>query len=71
MVGVFGGAFNPIHNGHLLLAEYIREEFKLEKIIFVPAGKPPHKQKEDLEAASIDIILWTGISSNPFLRFRG
>ena len=43
MIGVFGGSFNPIHCGHLLLAETIREEFMLEKVLFVPSGNPPHK----------------------------
>ena len=72
MIGVFGGAFNPIHNGHLLLAEYIREEFKLEKIIFVPAGKPPHKPKEELEATQHRYnMVYKAISSNPFFEISG
>jgi len=43
MTGIMGGTFNPIHYGHLRLAEHIREEFCLERILFVPAGTPPHK----------------------------
>ncbi len=43
MTGIMGGTFNPIHYGHLRLAEYIREEFLLERILFIPAGSPPHK----------------------------
>ena len=42
--GIFGGTFNPIHNGHLLNARYIREEFRLDRILFVPAGEPVHKK---------------------------
>lgn len=43
-IGVFGGTFNPIHIGHLITAEAVREEYGLEKIIFIPAAEPPHKR---------------------------
>ncbi|MGO1470576.1 MAG: nicotinate-nucleotide adenylyltransferase [Tissierella sp.] len=42
-IGIMGGTFNPIHLGHLILSEFIREEALLDKIIFIPTGKPPHK----------------------------
>ena len=42
-IGVFGGLFDPPHIGHLIIAQHVFEEFKLEKILFVPAGHPPHK----------------------------
>lgn len=42
-IGLMGGTFNPIHLGHLLISEYIRETFPLDKIIFIPSGNPPHK----------------------------
>ncbi len=44
-IGLFGGTFNPIHLGHLRAAEEIREAFKLDPIIFIPASDPPHKKK--------------------------
>ena len=44
-IGVMGGTFDPIHYGHLVTAEAARCEFRLDEVIFVPAGQPPHKSK--------------------------
>jgi len=42
--GIYGGTFNPVHYGHLINAEYVRESFGLDRIIFIPAKKPVHKE---------------------------
>lgn len=42
-IGIFGGTFNPVHIGHLALAEAAREQYGLEKVVFIPASVPPHK----------------------------
>ncbi|MDD2927364.1 MAG: nicotinate-nucleotide adenylyltransferase [Candidatus Omnitrophica bacterium] len=52
-IGILGGTFNPVHIGHLILAEEAREKLALEKIIFVPANQPPHKDNGDIAAGSI------------------
>lgn len=44
---VFQGTFNPIHNGHLAIADFIRSNFKYDSILFIPAYKPPHKEIDD------------------------
>lgn len=44
-LGLFGGTFNPIHSGHLIVAEDARELLCLEKIIFIPSYIPPHKKQ--------------------------
>lgn len=43
-VGIFGGTFDPIHNGHLITAQSVKEIRNLDKIIFIPAYISPHKQ---------------------------
>lgn len=50
-IGVFGGSFNPIHHGHLLLADEVREILALDRVLFVPAGTPPHKAAAGLAPA--------------------
>lgn len=48
-VGIFGGAFDPIHNGHMHAAEVAKSKLELDKVIFVPSSNPPHK---DISGAS-------------------
>jgi nicotinate-nucleotide adenylyltransferase len=50
-VGVFGGSFNPIHFGHLLVADEVAEILELDRVLFVPAARPPHKVGADLAPA--------------------
>lgn len=45
-IGIFGGTFNPIHFAHLIVAENAREEYNLDKVIFITSGDPPHKMAE-------------------------
>jgi len=47
-VGVLGGTFDPIHIGHLILAEEARDQLDLDLVYFVPAGDPPHKRDRHL-----------------------
>ena len=62
--GIFGGSFNPIHYGHLMICEYIKEEMGLDKVIFIPTGNPPHK---DLGVSAEDRyeMVKLAISPNP------
>lgn len=46
-IGIFGGSFDPVHLGHLLAAEAVREACQLDEVWFVPAPSPPHKQDQD------------------------
>ena len=51
-LGIFGGTFDPVHYGHLLLAECCREQLSLDEVWFVPAAVPPHKQGRELTPGS-------------------
>ena len=50
-VGILGGTFDPIHYGHLAIAEQVAEALELERILFTPASLPPHKLHEDVTPA--------------------
>ena len=51
-VALFGGSFNPIHYGHLLLADEVCEPLGLDRVLFMPAASPPHKSPLDLAPAA-------------------
>ncbi|RLC04183.1 MAG: nicotinate (nicotinamide) nucleotide adenylyltransferase, partial [Deltaproteobacteria bacterium] len=50
-IGLFGGTFNPIHQGHLRAAREVREGFPLDEIYLILAAIPPHKASEDVADA--------------------
>lgn len=50
-IGLFGGTFNPLHNGHLKVAEDVRTQFQMEKVYFIPSALPPHKKRDNLAEA--------------------
>ncbi len=49
-IGIFGGSFDPIHRGHLALAQAAASRYSLRQVLFVPANVPPHKQNQPLTA---------------------
>ena len=65
-VGILGGTFDPIHVGHLMTAEAVRDEYHLDKVIFIPAAVPPHKQNQDVtEAMHRYVMTVLATCSNP------
>lgn len=49
-IGIFGGSFDPIHIGHLIVAEILLARLGLDTVLFLPAGRPPHKPEQELAA---------------------
>ena len=47
-IGLFGGAFNPVHNGHMAVARTAVKELNLDKLIFIPTGHAPHKEETEI-----------------------
>ncbi len=64
--GIFGGSFNPVHTGHLILAELAAEDACLDEVLFIPAGTPPHKSLHKLAAAEHRwAMLKMAVENNP------
>jgi nicotinate-nucleotide adenylyltransferase len=65
-IGVMGGTFDPIHLGHLAVAEEAREVLSLDRILFVPAGQPPHKRAVDVTSIEHRLaMVEMAIADNP------
>lgn len=65
-IGIMGGTFDPIHYGHLVAAEMARAEFKLDKVLFIPTGTPPHKDRRDISDAELRFeMVKLAIQDNP------
>ena len=68
-IGLFGGTFDPPHLGHLALAEWAREQLRLERVLFVPAGAPPHKRARRLSSpAARAAMTRLAVRGNPAFR---
>ena len=65
-IGIFGGTFDPIHNGHLAVAEYVRTEIALDQVLFVPAGQPWFKEGQTVTDAWRRLEMTRlGVADNP------
>lgn len=66
-IGVLGGAFNPVHLAHLIIAEDVRQQMHLDKVLFIPYSKPPHKDHDGLiEAQARMNMIKLAIEDNPY-----
>ncbi len=66
-IGIMGGTFNPIHNGHLIVAEDVREQCSLDRVLFIPSGQPPHKPNAEVIDAQFRYeMVSMAVKNNPF-----
>jgi nicotinate-nucleotide adenylyltransferase len=68
-IGIFGGTFNPPHNGHLIAAEAVREKIGMDKVLFIPSYISPHKQEGE-ESISGHRLAMTKIAVRNNVRFE-
>lgn len=68
-IGIMGGTFDPIHNGHLMLGHTAYEAFSLDQIWFMPNGNPPHKKSETIKSTAEDRMKMTSLAIAPFPEF--
>ena len=68
-LGILGGTFNPVHLGHLLMAQDALEQFRLDRVIFMPCARPPHKTVTDL-APDADRLAMLRLAIKGDPRFR-
>lgn len=70
-VGIFGGTFDPVHYGHLILAEQCREQGRLDEVWFLPAPRPPHKPEDALTRFDQRVeMLALALAGNPAFRIE-
>ncbi len=68
-VGLMGGTFDPIHTGHLVLAEDVRDAFGLDEVLFIPSAQPPHKGGvATVPPEHRYVMTELATASNPFFR---
>ncbi len=66
-MGLMGGTFDPIHIGHLVTAEEARQQFKLDHVVFMPAGNPPHKDEAAITPAEHRYLMnMLAVVDNPY-----
>jgi nicotinate-nucleotide adenylyltransferase len=51
-IGIFGGTFDPVHQGHMIIAEQVAQALNLARVVFVPGGVPPHKTASSVKAST-------------------
>lgn len=70
-IGLLGGTFNPIHFGHLRMAQELAESLSLDEVQFIPSANPPHKPPPQVSAENRAAMVKLAIADNPKFQFDG
>lgn len=68
-IGILGGTFNPVHFGHLRMAQELANNLELDEVRFIPAANPPHKTTPTISAEHRAAMVCLGIADNPIFTF--
>lgn len=69
-IGIMGGTFDPVHNGHLMLGEYACRDFLLDEVWFMPNGNPPHKENASIVSEASDRAHMVSLAIKNYEKFR-
>lgn len=69
-IGIMGGTFDPVHNGHLMLAEYASHDYKLDQVWFMPNAHPPHKDNKTIVSSPEERAEMVRIAIRGYQNFR-
>jgi nicotinate-nucleotide adenylyltransferase len=69
IIGLLGGTFNPIHFGHLRMAQELAESLNLDEVRFIPSANPPHKPAPTVSAEHRAAMVQLAIANNPLFKF--
>lgn len=65
-IGILGGTFDPVHVGHLVAAQAVRETLELDRVLLIPSGTPPHKDEDSVSSASVRLrMVRTAVAGDP------
>ena len=64
-LGIMGGAFNPVHSRHLMVAQCAVDQLLIDRVLFVPSGQPPHKKAGMLDKEQRFEMVAAAVSDNP------
>jgi nicotinate-nucleotide adenylyltransferase len=68
LIGILGGTFNPIHFGHLRMAQELADSLQLSQVRFIPSANPPHKNKPEVSAQHRASMVQLAIADNPLFK---